>query len=64
MVSTAPLFIIPMLIRRLIILISLPSSAVTFQTSTVIVFNKVFWVVSCLKTSDDGHTDSLENFTY
>jgi len=46
MVSTAPLFIITVLIRRLIILISLPSSVVKLEDSTVTVFNKVFWAVS------------------
>jgi len=58
-------------VNKKTILISLASCAVTFEPSTVTVFNKVFWVVSRLKnfwcwthrqprkTSDVGHTDSL-----
>jgi len=42
MVNTVPLFIIPVLIRRLIILVSLPFCAVRFEASMVTVFNKVF----------------------
>jgi hypothetical protein len=45
-------------------LISLRSCGVSFEASTVIVFNKVFWTFSSMKTSGDGYTDSLENVTY